>query len=172
MNSDGARTIHLVYSAVHQAYKQAPTVWTLQECTRVLTAIMAAKAFSWRVIGITPAALDEFAAAGFYSKSRQGITRAHLRPRIDTVRKLLLPDKPLSERELFETWLANDHTILCAKGENKPAIPKYIAIENEDGTLFSCHGKLAGWHHRKREREFLKELFAGRARHSLVAPPV
>jgi len=112
------------------------------------------------------------AAAGFSSKSRQGITRAHLRPRIDTVRNLLLPDKPLSEREFFETWLTNDRTILCAKGENRRAIPKYIPIENEDGTLFSCHGKLAGWHHRKREREFLKELFHGRPRHSLVAPPV
>jgi hypothetical protein len=69
----------------------------MQECNRVLTAIMAAKAFSWRVIGITPAALDEFAAANFYSKSRQGITRADLRPRFDTVRKLLLPDKPFFE---------------------------------------------------------------------------
>jgi hypothetical protein len=88
------------------------------------------------------------------------------------VRKLLVPDKPLAEREFLETWLANDRTILCAKGENKRAIPKYIPIENEDGTLFSCHGKLAGWYHRKREREFLKELFHGRARHSLVAPPV
>ena len=83
---------------------------------------MAAKAFSWRVIGITPAALDEFAAAGFYPQSRQGITRAHLRPRFDAVRKLLLPDKPLSERKFFETWLANDRTILCAKGESKRAI--------------------------------------------------
>jgi|SRR5271157_3691740 len=68
MNSDEARTIHLLYSTVHQVYKQVPTVWTVQECNRVLTAIMAGKAFSWRVIGITPAALDEFAAAGFYSK--------------------------------------------------------------------------------------------------------
>jgi hypothetical protein len=172
MNSDEPRTIHLLYSAVHQAHKQAPTVWTVQECNRILTAVMAAKAFSWRVIGITPAALDEFATADFCSKSRQGITRAHLRPRIDTVRKLLVPDKPLAEREFLETWLANDRTILCAKGENKRAIPKYIPIENEAGTLFSCHGKLAGWHHRKSEREFLKELFHGRARHSLVAPPI
>lgn len=172
MNSDEARTIHLLYSAVHKAHKEAPAVWTVQECNRILTAIMSAKAFSWRVIGITPAALDEFAKNGFSSKSRQGITRAHLLPRIDTVRKLLVPDKPLAEGEFFETWLAHDCTILCAKGENKRAIPKYIPIENEDGTLFSCLGKLAGWHHGKREREFLKDLFHGTSRHSVVLPPV
>jgi hypothetical protein len=181
MNSDEARTFHLLYSAVHQpdtfhflysavhqAYKQAPTVWTPQQCSRVLTAIMGGRAFSWRVIGITPAALDKFAEADFYLESGQGIKRAHLRPPLDTARKLLRPVKPVSEGELFETWLADDPTILCAKGENKHS--KYIKIENEDGTLFS--GKSVGWHHGEREREFLKELHLGRACHSLVAPPV
>jgi hypothetical protein len=100
-----------------------------------------------------------FAAAGFYSKSGHGITRAHLRSRLDTVRELMLPDKPLSESEFFEIWVANDPTILCARGENKHGLPKYIPFDNDDGTLFSCDRKLAGWHHRKRERDFLKELF-------------
>ncbi len=157
MNSDEARTIHSLYSAVHQVHKQAPTVWTEQECNRVLTAITAGKAFSWRVIGITRTALDRFAADRFRSKSGQGITRAHVRSRLDTVRELLQPDKPLSERKFFETWLANDRTILCAKGENKRAVPEYITIENEDGTLFACQ-KLVGWYHRQREREFLEKL--------------
>jgi hypothetical protein len=171
LGSDEARTIHLLYSALHQAHKQAPTFWTVQECTRVLTAIMAAKAFSWRVIGITPAALDALAAAGFRLKRGHGITRAHLQPRIDTVKKVMLPDEALSEREFFDIWIANDRTILCARGENKnTGIPEYLPIENDDGAFFSCHRKLAGWHHRKQERDFLKELFHEKARRGLVGP--
>jgi hypothetical protein len=159
MDKDEVRTLHALYSALHQVHKQAPALWTLQECNRVLTAIMAAKTFSWRVIGITPSALHEFAAADFRSKGGQGITRAHLRPRIETVRALMLPPKPLSEDAFFDSWLANDSTILCARGENRETIPKYISIDNKQGTLFSCHGKLAGWHHRKVERDFLRALY-------------
>lgn len=140
VNSDEARALHGLSSALHQAHKQAPTFLRIQDCKRILTAIMGEQTFSWRVIGITPAALDAFAATGFNSKSGQGITRAHLRQRIDTVRELLLPDKPLSEREFFEIWLANDRTILCARGENKVAIPKYIPIENDDGLSISWSG--------------------------------
>jgi hypothetical protein len=128
------------------------------------------KSVSWRVVGITPAAVDAFAAADFRLKSGQGITGAHLRPRIETVRELLAPDTPLSEREFLDIWLTNDRTILCARGENRLAIPKYIPIENDDGTLFSCHGKLAGWHHRKRERGFLKQLFDERVRQGPAVP--
>ena len=158
MEKAEARTVHALYSALHQAHKEVPALWTLQECSRVLTAIMAAKSFSWRVVGITHAALDQFATAAFRSKSGQGITRAHLRPRIETVKTLMLSPKPLSEEALFDTWLANDLTVLCSKGENRKTIPKYIPIDNELGTLFSCHGKLAGWHHRTAERDFLLAL--------------
>ena len=158
MNKGEPRTFHVLYSALHQAHKQAPNLWTVQECNRVLTAIMAAKPSSWRVIGVTSSALHEFAAADFRSKSGQGITRAHLRPRIETVRTLMLPPEPLTEEAFFATWLANDCTVLCAKGENRKTLPKYIPIDNEEGTLFSCHGKLAGWHHRKTEQDFLRAL--------------
>jgi hypothetical protein len=166
-NDEG--TIHLLYSALHQAHKRAPKFWPVPRCTKVLTEIMAGRDFSWRVIGITPLALDAFAAAGFYYKSRSGITRAHLRPRIETVRKLLLPDKPLSESDLLEIWFANDLTVICARGENKNVgVPPYILIDNDDGALFPS--RAVRWHHRKKERDYLKELFHEKARHSLVAP--
>jgi hypothetical protein len=158
MDKTEARTTYALYWALHQVHKKAPTVWTVQECTRVLTAIMAAKSYSWRVIGITPSALHEFASAGFRSRSGQGITRAHLRPRIETVRTLMNPPEPLSQETFFDTWLANDATVLCAKGENRATIPKYIPIDNELGALFSGHRKLAGWHHRKAEQDFLRAL--------------
>lgn len=158
MNKDEARTIHALYAALHQAHKHAPAMWTMQECNRVLTAIMAAKPFSWRVIGITPLALQKLSENDFRLKTGHGITRGHLRPRIETVRALMLPVEPLCEEAFFESWLVNDRTVLCAKGENREAIPSYIPIDNELGTLFSCHGKLAGWHHRKAEQDSLKAL--------------
>jgi hypothetical protein len=152
-------TLHSLYVAVHRAHKDAPTLWTDHECNRVLTAIMAAKRFSWRVVGITPNALWQFSKDGFRYKSKQGFTRAHIKSRIETVRYLLAKDDPVPEAQFIATWLYNDQTVICSRGENKAQLPEYITIDNDDGTLFSCYGKLAGWHHGKREIEFLRNLF-------------
>ena len=83
---EAGQTYHYLYSAVHRAHKEAPEIWTIQECTRIMTSIMAAKPFSWRVVGITEAALKKFSEFNFRYKSGAGITRAHLKPRIETVR--------------------------------------------------------------------------------------
>lgn len=171
MNMEEASTTYAMYRALHQVHKMAPAVWTVQECTRVLTAIMAAKSSSWRVIGITPAALAAFAEAGFRSRSGQGITRAHLRPRIDTVRAAMQPRAPLTQKAFFDTWLTNDLTVLCAKGENRKTITNYIKIDNKGGTLFSCHRKLAGWHHRAAEQDFLRVLHDRQAKSRPVRTP-
>jgi hypothetical protein len=120
---------------------------------------MAAKRFSWRVVGITRSALCQFSKDGFRYKSQQGFTRAHIKSRIDTVRHLLAPEDPFSEAKFMEIWIDNDQTVICSRGENKAQLPEYIPIDNDDGALFSCYGKLAGWHHGKREIEFLKLLF-------------
>ena len=160
MNSNEAQAIYSQYKALHQAHKLAPTVFTVGWCTQIWTMVMAAVKPSWPVM-ITPAALEEFAKAEFHfhSTKQQGITRAHLRPRIDTVRELLTPDEPLSVSELFAIWFANDRTILCARGENKTTVPNYIPIENADGALFSA--TMVAWSHRKNERELLRELHKG-----------
>ncbi len=159
MKKEESHALHALYAAVHRAHKTAPTVWTNQECNRVLTAIMAAKHFSWRVIGITPKALKHFSELGFRYKSKLSLTRAHIMPRIETVRSLLATDDPVPEQDFIDTWIKNDRTVLCASGENRAALPDYIPFENDDGRLFSCAGKLAGWHHKKQEVEFLKALF-------------
>ena len=156
---EAGQTYHYLYSAVHRAHKEAPDVWTIQECTRIMTSIMAAKSFSWRVVGITEAALKKFSEFNFRYKSGAGITRAHLKPRIETVRTLLAPSEPLSEVEFLNIWLQNDRTVLCVSGENKTTVPKFIALENPDGELFSCHRVLAGWRHRRREQDHLRNLF-------------
>jgi hypothetical protein len=161
LKSDEARTIHSLYLAVHQAHQQAPEFWTLPACSRVLTAIMGGRAWSWRVVGITPKALKEFKEAKFKSLSGQGITRGHLRRRIDTAEELLSPGKPLSEKEFLEAWFRHDRTILCAKGENRQVIAEYIPIDNKYATLFSSRS-VVGFYHKAREQEILKKLHDAR----------
>ena len=56
---DETQTYHAFYMLIKKSHHELPNRFTPQECTRILTAVMAAKSFSWRVVGITPAALIE-----------------------------------------------------------------------------------------------------------------
>ena len=152
---------HKLYCSVHQAHREAPEIFTDHECNRILTAIMAGKSFSWKVIGITEAALVKLAETDFKLMPGHGITRAHLVPRIDTVRKLLHPELPFAPERFIEFWVSNDSTVMCARGENKYSVPPHLLIVNDQGELFSCKGKLAGWHHKRAERKYLKDLYDG-----------
>jgi hypothetical protein len=154
---EAAHTYHAMYLALHNARASAPRIWTDHHCARVLTSIMSGKLFSWRVVGITKAALKKLHQLNYCYQSGHGLTRAHLSPRIDTVRELLRPDEPLSEPEFIEYWLTHDRTVICARGENKTTIPSFIQIENEDALLFSSNS--VAWKHRKAERDLLKTLY-------------
>jgi hypothetical protein len=155
---EAAATYHGMYVKLFEAHKTAPNIWTLQECTRIMTAIMAAKSFSWRVVGITPLALELFADNNYGKFKNSGITRAHLVPRIKTVEALLSENAPYPQDEFLSRWILNDKTVICAKGENRIIVPRYISFQNDDGQLFSCANVLAGWRHTEKEREFLKNL--------------
>ena len=156
---DTKKPFHDLYLAVYRAHRDAPEIFTDHECNRILTAIMGGKSFSWRVIGITEAALRKFAEFDFKHIPRQGLTRAHLKPRIETTRTLLSRNPPYSAGGFMKFWIGKDETILCAIGENKISLPSYLPISNPEGSFFSSEGKLAGWHHRRRERDFLRGLY-------------
>jgi hypothetical protein len=154
---EAAHTYHAMYLALHSARAAAPSIWTDHHCARVLTSIMSGKLFSWRVVGITNAALKKLHQLNYHYQSGSGLTRAHLSPRIDTVRELLSRNEPLSEREFIKYWLTHDQTVICARGENKTIVPPFIQIENEDALLFSSNS--VAWKHRKAERDLLKTLY-------------
>jgi hypothetical protein len=120
---------------------------------------MSAKPFSWRVVGITEAALKKLHQLNYQYKSGHGLTRAHLNSRNDTVRELLKRE-PMSERDFIEYWLTHDRTVICAKGENKPIVTSFIQFENEDGSLFSS--KSVAWKHGSAERNLLMTLYEKR----------
>jgi hypothetical protein len=150
---------HKIYLAVADAHRENKSIFTHQECTRILTATMAAKSFSWKVIGITEAALKRFEELKFRTTKGHGISRAHLLPRIDTVRTILNRNQPFEPDEFMEFWINRDKTVFCLKSENKKIIPDYLPISNEDGNLFSCDGVLAGWRQKKPEQEFLRGFY-------------
>lgn len=131
------------------------------QLTRVLTATLASRHYSWRVIGITEAALLKFAEMDFRYVSRCGITRAHLVDRKTTVHAMFDRSAPLTFLEFANLIWERDRTVLTARGENKNGfVPQYIPIDNEDGNLFSERGQLALWRHGKAKREFLRNLYA------------
>lgn len=154
---EGAHTYHSLYRAVQAAHVEASHIWTVSHCTRILTSIMSAKPFAWHVVGITEAALRKFHELNYRYQPGHGLTRAHLRPRIETVRELLGRSEPMPQSEFIEFWFAHDRTVLCARGENKAIVPKFIAIENHDGSLFSS--TRIAWRHGKKEREVLEALY-------------
>lgn len=118
---------------------------------------MSAKPFAWHVVGVTEAALRKFHELNYRYQAGHGLTRAHLRPRIETVRELLNRSDPMSQSEFIEYWFAHDRTVLCARGENKAIVPKFIAIENHDGSLFPS--TRIAWRHGRKERELLQTLY-------------
>ncbi len=147
------------YLAIFNAYKSDPEFFTLANSNTELTTIMGGRHWSWHVIGITKAALEIYRNCDFKYKSKQGLTRAHIQPRIETSKKLLCPDLPVSQEKFFEIWLNADKTIICGPGENRSRfVPEYIPLENNDYSLFK--GRKVGWkdspHH---EGKLLRELY-------------
>jgi hypothetical protein len=159
--------MHGVYVALHKSHAVSSARFTLAHCAKVLAAVMSCNPWVWRVVGVTPAALEAIRQSSFRYKSGGGITRAHLRPRVSSVKLLMQTDKPLPVDDFIESILTHDITVLCARGENKETVPAYIAFENEDASLFSS--KPIGFVFGKKEAALLQQLSA-QSQHTLVHP--
>jgi len=151
-------TIWNQYLTLFDAKQKDPDYWTEKHYTRVLTNLMACRDFSWHVVGITRKALEQYSKHEFKRTEKDGITRGHIISRRDTARKIMELDKYLSLDKFFEIWLANDKTVLCAKGENKKNLPPFIQFENKEN-LFNCKDMLVGHRHQQQEIKFLKNIY-------------
>ena len=121
---------------------------------------MGRRSWSWRVVGVTPAALDALAEVNFYNRKELGLVRAHLVKRIDFVSHLMHLPQPANYEDFVSYWIANDQTVIALRSENgKDGIAAYLPF-NAPG-LFSSE-RLAGWVHGNAERTILKELHAQR----------
>lgn len=119
--------------------------------------------YGWRVVGITREALNLLATADFdKNKLPRRLCRGHIVNRIQTVRSLFTGKEPLPLEEFFRTFVDNDRTVVMLNTQNdhsKP-FPVYIEIDNPTAELFP-NGSLVSWKHRKRERDYLRQLHAG-----------
>lgn len=157
------KVLHSIYVAQFAAIKKYPQAFTKADATRMLTGIMGARPWSWRVIGITHAALDLLAAHDFKRPPRQ-LQRGHRYDRSKTAQALYMERKePVPIEEFFNYFLRRDKTVIMTNDENQhrpggsfPAA--YIRIPDRLG-LFPC-GTLVGWQHRPQEIEFLRDIYA------------
>lgn len=153
-----------LYLALFTTFKKNPGVFTKADATRMLTSLMGSRPWSWRVIGITPDALEVFAANNFQRVAGL-VHRGHRNDRASTAQMLLLErTTPMPIDDFFETFLLRDQTVLMTKKQNKHrprgVFPDFIDISSDE-EVFPC-GTLVGWRHRKAEVEYLKNLYTSR----------
>lgn len=162
------QALHSIYVAQFAAVKACAHAFSNGDATRMLTGLMGSRPWSWRVVGVTPAALDAFAANGFKPPPRS-LHRGHRHQRSQTARALFFDRAdPMSLDEFFEFFLARDETVIMTRAENAPrtnrAFPAYIPIDPNLG-LFPC-AAVVGWMHGDPEIEFLRALHETPACHN------
>jgi len=140
-------------------YSDAQTIRSLS-CSeaikvRMLTALLGADANAWRVVGVTRAALDRFAANEFRRVSGMGVNRAHLVDRHQTYTDILSRDMDVEEWWAF--LQERDKCVLATSSENlKNDFGRIIGVDPALG-LFRNQG--FAWRHGAREAEFLRALY-------------
>lgn len=156
------QALHGLYVALFKAKRTCPADFHGGRLTTIQTALMGIEDFGWRVVGITKEALDLLAAVDFNkNKLPRQLCRGHIINRIETTRRLFERETPMDLDEYFKVFLDNDRTVIMLNKQNDhtKSFPEYIKIDNPDAALFP-NGSLMSWKHRKKEREYLRQLHA------------
>jgi hypothetical protein len=159
MLSDQLRdALHTIYLGLFCAHRDDPVSFSYRRLTIVMSALMGLEVIGWRVVGITPSALEKFSETGFkYVKGT--FCQGHIQSRADTARFLFERSRPMNAEEFITEFLARDRTVLMLKAENALCLPfpNFIAIDNPTGQWFP-NGSM-GWKHRPADRAFLRDLY-------------
>jgi hypothetical protein len=127
---------------------------------KMLSTLFSINPNSWRVVGITPAALEIFKEHNFKKVSGMGINRSHLVQRYPFYESLLKMDITNPE-DFWHKYYSKDVTVLATSSENmknSPSITKEsIYVPNDERSLFRTAGY--AWKHKEEEEKFLSELF-------------
>ena len=126
-----------------------------QRC-RILNEVISWHPDAWKVVGITPAALEIFAQHNFKRVAKMGIQRAHLVDRADTYREMLNTCMSNCD-EWWEYYCNNDRTVFSTVEENMGDMNIDTIIWFDAPGLFNIQG--FAWRHRKIEIEFLRNLY-------------
>lgn len=127
---------------------------------KLLSILFSVNPNCWRVIGISPKALEIFAKHNFKKISRMGINRSHLVQRHDQYESMLNGDFK-NESDFWEVYFKNDVTILSTSTENMSAsnafVNEALTVPVDQRQLFKTSGY--AWKHKKEEEDFLKQLY-------------
>ena len=127
---------------------------------KLRSALVSINPNSWRVIGITTAALEVFKQHDFKKVSGMGINRSHIIQRHSFYNELI--NQEITDHQTFwDLYHQNDCTILATSTENMSKSEKifhnYYDIPNDERNLFQTAGY--AWKHKEEEEYFLKELY-------------
>lgn len=127
---------------------------------KILSTLFSINPNSWRVVGITPAALEIFSQHNFKKVSGMGINRSHLVQRYPFYESLLKMEIENSE-DFWDKYYRNDITVLATSSENMKNSPSItmesIYVPNDERSLFKTAGY--AWKHKEEEEKFLGELY-------------
>lgn len=127
---------------------------------KLVSSLLAMNPDGWRVVGITPNALEVFSKHGFERKSGMRVNRAHVIARNETYREML--GKDFSDKYKFwDYYWERDQTILSTSSENMQAGNqhyKYFEVPRDHRMLFRMKG--FAWKHGVEEVAFLRELYS------------
>jgi hypothetical protein len=126
---------------------------------KMLSTLFSINPNCWRVVGITPAALEIFAENKYKKVPRMGINRSHIKQR-HSFYQSLLDSKISNKHEFWEKYYNNDMTVLATSSENmkndSSILDKSIHVPNDHRDLFRTSGY--AWKHKEEEEVFLKEI--------------
>lgn len=129
---------------------------------KLLSTLFSINPNSWRVVGITPEALEIFKKYEFQKKSGMRINRSHITQRFGFYQSLLNPENKISGAEEFwNLYYENDMTVLASASENMSAdvtiFENAYPVPQDERKLFQTAGY--AWKHKDEEEAFLKDLF-------------
>lgn len=154
------KALYGLYVALFNAKKACPEDFYGGRLTTIQTAIMGIENYGWQVVGITREALELLATENFdKNKLPRRLCRGHIIDRVQTTKLLFEGDTPMQLDSFFDVFLKNDRTVIMLNEQNSrtASFPKFIEINNPNSELFP-NGSLMSWKHRKKEREFLRQL--------------
>lgn len=131
MDLNYRKAVYDVYCSVFNL----PSPVKLHKKSVLLTSLMGAEDWSWKVVGVSEKAL-ECLERGAYSGAK-GLQRAHIVARIDIAERLFncptLDGEPLPIDAFFERFMSLDKTVLVdsKKSENKTrmVLPKVVPVD-------------------------------------------
>ena len=152
---------HLLKEVLHNDYQIIKKMRTPEgNKIKILSTLFSTNPNSWRVVGITPEALEVFKKHNFKKVSGMGINRSHLIQRHSYYKNLLNMEIP-SQQEFWEKYYNNDITVLATSSENMKNSPSLIKesihVPTDHRSLFRTAGY--AWKHKEEEESFLRELY-------------